>query len=179
MPSCISLTACGLTSAPKIWKRPCKAFAPGSGDLALYRHLCCRPLASSHSNDTFVVIMNRRSFLAATLAGGAYSLSPMNAADTKTSILELRLFKMRNTQDSMMQRTSEFLGKSYIPALQRAGTGPVGAFASVIGQDSPFLLMLSSYPSMAALEGILDKIKADKDYAKDRDAFHSGALPYI
>jgi hypothetical protein len=123
--------------------------------------------------------MNRRSFLAATLAGGAYSLSPMTAADTKTSILELRLFKMRNTQDSMMQRTSEFLGKSYIPALQRAGTGPVGAFASVIGQDSPFLLMLSSYPSMAALEATLDKIKADKDYAKDREAFHSGALPYI
>ena len=53
-----------------------------------------------------------------------------NAAETKPSILELCNIRMRNTQDSMAQRTNDFLSKSYIPALQRAGAKRVGAFTN-------------------------------------------------
>ncbi len=47
------------------------------------------------------------------------------AADTKRSVLELTLFKMRNTTDGMTRRTNDFLGKT-APArtqAQRLGTG--------------------------------------------------------
>ena len=59
------------------------------------------------------------------------------AADTKRSVLELTLFKMRNTTDGMTRRTSDFLDKTALPALKRSGSGPVGAFNSVIAPGQP------------------------------------------
>src|SRR3954454_14744107 len=121
--------------------------------------------------------MTRRSFFA-TAAGGALAMN-MPAADNKNSILEMRTFKLRNTADNMVQRTTDFLSKTYVPALRRAGAGTITGFASVVAPDSPFITMITSYPSLTALDGALQKISADKEYLKDRDAFTGSGLPYV
>ena len=58
--------------------------------------------------------MNRRQFLATGTA--LASAAPVFAASAKPSIIELSYIRMRNTQDAMVQRTNDYLAKSYVPA---------------------------------------------------------------
>src|SRR5437868_15486280 len=116
--------------------------------------------------------MNRRKFLnSAAVAGVAAGSSAAAAAPAKSAIYELRYFRMRN--GSQGQRTSDFLGKTLMPALQRAGAGPMGFFNALIAEQSPFALALVSYPSLGAAGEVWDKLAADKEFQKGADAYSS------
>jgi hypothetical protein len=101
-----------------------------------------------------------------------------NAADVKKKLIEMRLVKLRNTQDNMGQRLNEHLAKAVVPALGRAGVSPVGVFGSLIGQGSPFVLLVTQYDSFAAYDEVDTKLRADKELAKAGEAFAAGPLPY-
>ena len=120
--------------------------------------------------------MNRRRFVgAATSAGMAASQA---AAAAKGALFELRYYWLRN--GSQVQRTSDFIGKTYLPAAKRAGAGPMGCFAAVIAEKSPFLLALTSYPSLAGMETALDKMSSDAEFQKGFDEYNlPGELSYI
>jgi hypothetical protein len=123
--------------------------------------------------------MNRRQFLAAS-AGGSFALTVAgNAADNKPSIFELCNIRMRNTQNGMAQTTNDFLSKSYIPALQRAGAKRVGAFTNLIGEGNPATVLLTEYPDAASWESASRKLREDKELLKASDAFYSAGLPYV
>lgn len=96
------------------------------------------------------------------------------ATAAKKSVVELRTIHMRNTPENQMQRTSDFLKNVAAPALKRAGAGPLGFFASVIGAESPFIMALATFPSLAAMETARDKQAADQEYLRGRDAYNSG-----
>src|SRR5690242_1560956 len=114
--------------------------------------------------------MNRRKFLNSAAAAGVAAGAPAAAAPlAKNAIYELRYFQMRN--GSQGQRTSEFLSKTLMPALQRAGAGTMGFFNALIAQQSPFALALVSYPSMAAIGEVWDKLAADKAFQKGADEY--------
>jgi hypothetical protein len=121
--------------------------------------------------------MNRRTFLTASL-GGTLAMA-LSGAESKKAIIELRRFQMRNTVDGMGPRTIEHMGKSYLPALKRAGSGPVGLFSSVISQDSPYVLVASSYPNLALWDEAQEKVGKDKQYEKERDAYKAKGLGYV
>ena len=94
------------------------------------------------------------------------------------AIIELRYIRMRN--GSQTQRTSDFLNRHYLPAARRAAAGPTGCFSAVIGEQSPFVLVLASYPSFAAFGDALEKIAADKDFRSGFDEYNSMAeLSYM
>ena len=117
--------------------------------------------------------MTRRAFLPASAA--ALAAGNAAAADAaKNAILELRRIQLRNSPDNQRQRNNDFL-KAQVAALTRAGAGPTGVFSSNIASDGPFLLVLASYPSLAAMEQIQSKLAADAEYQKALDAFN--ALP--
>jgi hypothetical protein len=123
--------------------------------------------------------MQRRNFLAVA-AGGTLGMSiSASGADARQSIIELCYLRMRNTQDGMAQRTNDFLAKGYLPALQRAGIGPSGAFASTIGEGSPFTLLVTQHADAAAWEAVSRKLREDKELAKAADAFYGGPLQYV
>jgi hypothetical protein len=123
--------------------------------------------------------MKRRNFLAAA-AGGAISMSmSADGADAKRSIIELTRLQMRNTQDGMAQRTNDFLSKSYVPAIQKAGGGPVGAFGSMIAEGSPFTLLVTQFPDAAAWEAVGRKLREDKGLAKASEAYYGGPLQFV
>lgn len=103
---------------------------------------------------------------------------PVGAAESKRSIIELRQFKMRNTLDGMGARTIDHMSKSYLPALRRAGSGPVGLFGSLISQDSPYVLVVSSYPGISAWDDAREKLSKDKQYEKERESYHAAGLGY-
>ena len=104
---------------------------------------------------------------------------PLGAAAAKPSILELCSLQMRNTQDSMTQRTNDFLSKGYIPALQRAGAKRIGAFTNVIGESNPRTLLLTEYPDIGSWESASRKLGEDKELARVSDTYYAGPLQYV
>jgi hypothetical protein len=115
--------------------------------------------------------MNRRNFLRTT-AATALAAPTLSALD-RNAIIEMRYVRMRNSSDNQVHRNTEFTGKHLLPALQRAGIGPMGFFMSMIGPDSPFLRLFFSYPSLSAMEVAYDKLRADREYQKELAAFNS------
>lgn len=102
-----------------------------------------------------------------------------SSQNTSPAIVELRYFRLRNTLDNQRGRLSEHLGKSVIPALQRAGAGPVGLFSSTIAPDSPFLLLVVQHASLAAFEQCWQKLAADAGLRQATEALYKQvALPY-
>jgi hypothetical protein len=118
--------------------------------------------------------MNRRHLLT---AAAALSVPGAGAA-VKNAIFELRYFRLRN--GAQIQRTSDFFGKYYLPAAQRLGIGPLGFFNAIIGEQSPFLLALTSYPSIAGMETAMEKMASDREFQKGFDEYNSmSELSYI
>src|SRR5512143_882247 len=115
--------------------------------------------------------MNRRHFLAG--AAGAGLVLPSAFAASKKAIFELRYYRLRNTHANQVTRTSDFLEKAAVPALRRAGAGPLGFFSGVIAGDSPFILALVSFPSLSAMETAIEKMAADSAFGKAHDEYNA------
>jgi hypothetical protein len=123
--------------------------------------------------------MNRREFLTAATGGTLAMSFPAGAADGRPSIIELSYVRMRNTQDAMTQRTNDFLAKTYLPALRRAGAKQVGAFTNLVGEGNPATVLLSEYADAAAWEAATRKVREDKDAMKASDAYYGGPLQFV
>lgn len=119
--------------------------------------------------------MNRRNFLTAAAAAGLAPLAAPGAA--KSAFFQLQYVRLRNSPAGQMQRTSDFLAKGLLPAAQRAGIGPIGFFSGLIAEDSPFILVVASYPSLAAMESLMEKLAGDKEYQEAREAFNAPPEP--
>jgi hypothetical protein len=111
--------------------------------------------------------MQRRTFLS--LAGGASLLA---AAPAKKAVFVLTAIRMRQGPERQAERTAEFLATAAAPALKRAGAGPVGLFGNLIGEQSPAIHLLVSYPSLADLEAAMDKLAQDAEYQKRAEAYY-------
>src|SRR5258706_6454625 len=123
--------------------------------------------------------MNRRTFLQLGMGGSLAMVMPLGAAESKKATIELRQFQLRNTVDGLGPRTIEHLSKSYLPALRRAGSGPVGLFSSLISPQSPYVIVLSSYPTLAGWDDAHDKLTKDKQFEKERDAYRASGQRYV
>ena len=130
--------------------------------------------------DKIAGVMERRHLLAT--AAGAASFSINAFAQTPgagRAVFELRYFKLRNTTDNQRGRLTNWLVQSVVPALGRAGAGPVGLFSSMIGPDTPFLLAISSHASLAAYEQNWAKLMQDEAFLAASEAFFSQpGLPF-
>jgi hypothetical protein len=122
--------------------------------------------------------MNRRNFLSSSLAASALSLATAgdllaqadSAADKSTpEYMDLRRYHLAS--GPCVKLTNDFFADALIPALNRLGIGPVGAFSVYFGPDSPsyYLLMPSS-----KLESL---VTADLQLARD-DVFMKAAAPF-
>jgi hypothetical protein len=114
--------------------------------------------------------MTRRQFVPALAAGGALSAS----GETKSpSIYEIRTIHLRNTPDNQRSRLTDFLQHAAVPAFARAGIAPCAYFGSMIAEETPFVMTIASYPSMAAMEQQRAKLSADADYKKALEAYNT------
>lgn len=117
----------------------------------------------------------RKSLIAVPVAAAS-----MPAAGRQPSILELRYFQLRNGADGQSQRLGDFLRQSHIPAMSRAGGKVQGVFANLIAPNGPFLLVLTSFASVAAMDVSMEKLNGDKQYGKDLEAMDAkGGLNYV
>lgn len=112
--------------------------------------------------------MERRQFLAAsiaasaaTLAGNATAQSPTPA---KREYYQLRRYNLMS--GPQLKLTEDYFGNALIPALARLGMGPVGAFKLDIGQDTPAYYALIPGPSVADLASLDLHLAKDEDFLK-------------
>ncbi|MFN0121324.1 MAG: NIPSNAP family protein [Blastocatellia bacterium] len=114
--------------------------------------------------------------LAASLAGAA-SAGATVAADSP-HYYELRTYETRN--DLKPARLQDFIRDHFMPALKRAGAGPVGCFVSSVGFIRPGLLVVIDHKSMGDLQTTHEQLAADKEYGRAVRELEAGAeLPYV
>jgi hypothetical protein len=126
--------------------------------------------------------MDRRHFvkagLAAGAAGAAGALAPARLAAASADDrhwYELRTYETRS--DLAPNRLRTFLQGHMIPALRRAGAGPVGAFTPEAGMLGQSLTLLFHYKSAADALEAPRRLEADAAYAAALRAFEGDAQP--
>jgi len=107
------------------------------------------------------VQMLRRTFISASAAVGLYAEPPAGAPSAYFHLLYVYL-----RTGSQVDRTRQYLRDVFLPAARRAGLGPLGFFSPVLGEHSPFVLSLASYPSLASFQEVHNRFVEDKDFQK-------------
>jgi hypothetical protein len=123
--------------------------------------------------------MHRRGFIGIGLGGSLMTQVPASGANEPPRYIELRRIQLRNTQDAMAQRAQEYLSKSYIPALKRAGATTVGAFSNLIGENSPYLLLASEFPDAQTWAAASREAELDKETTAGRKDYYGGGLQFV
>ena len=116
--------------------------------------------------------MNRRNFLSTSLSTSlAASTLSLEAADTKAAAeyYDLRRYQLASGPGTKL--TDDYFGGALIPALNRLGIGPVGAFSVYFGPDTPAYYLLLPSTKLETL------VTAELELAKDA-AFMKAAAPF-
>lgn len=117
--------------------------------------------------------MQRRRFLTSSLAAAAITMtttdSPAQPATKSQEYYELRKYQLvTGAQSTLLQ---SYLADALIPALNRLGFTPVGAFNLDIGPQTPAVYLLIPSTSVESL------VTADLQLVKD-DVFMKAAAPF-
>jgi len=130
--------------------------------------------------------MQRRDFLASGLAAGALAMARSAEAQSATpssgerQYLELRKYQMMSGPQGRL--TQSYISTALIPALNKMGIGPVGAFSLYFGQDTPSTYLLLPSASLEALVNVQAKLAEDAAFVDAAKAFWSApaaAAPFV
>lgn len=116
--------------------------------------------------------MDRRSFLSTSLTGSAVSLAGAASAAPARSAVEyydLRRYQLVNGAGTKL--TDHYFADALIPALNRLGIGPVGAFSVYFGPDTPAYYLLLPSSKLETL------VTSELELAKD-SGFMKAAAPF-
>jgi hypothetical protein len=117
--------------------------------------------------------LERRQFLTSSLAASAFALANQSRAQATAGkpreYYELRKYHMQTGPQTKL--TESYLSEALIPALNRLGMSPVGAFNLTIGPETPTLYVLIPSASLEAL------VTAELHLAHD-EAFLKAAAPF-
>ncbi|HUV68741.1 MAG TPA: NIPSNAP family protein [Terracidiphilus sp.] len=112
--------------------------------------------------------MERRQFLAASIATSAAALAGNAAAQAPASaareFYQLRRYTLMS--GPQLKLTENYFADALIPALGRMGMGPVGAFKLDFGQDTPTYYLLIPGSSVATLAELDLQLGKDENFLK-------------
>ncbi len=116
--------------------------------------------------------MERRQFLAASLAASAAAAAGSAAAQSPAAAREFYLLRRyRLFTGPQLKLTENFLSAALIPALQRLGLGPIGAFKLDIGPETPAYYVLIPSPSVEQLATLDMHLTGDAEFLQAADPF--------
>jgi hypothetical protein len=122
--------------------------------------------------------MDRRRFITTGVAAGALGPSALAAQGDERHYYELRVYEVRS--DIGPNRLRNFLRDHTLPALQRAGAGPVGAFTPEAGFLGQSIHLLIDYRSAADVFAVPQRLSVDPGYATALRAFEAESpMPYV
>ncbi len=100
-------------------------------------------------------------------------------ASTRT-FLEITTWRLHNSDEGQAKRVSDYLETGLFPALTRAGAKPVAAFANLISADGPYLVTITQYASLAAMQDVLTKLDTDEAHQKSLQTLSAGpGMPFV
>src|SRR6266550_4392926 len=118
--------------------------------------------------------MKRREFLKSSLAAASVAgLASATAVKTSAAesggkaareFYELRLYHLRRGPKQKL--FDDFYREASIPAMNRAGIGPVGVFNVAYGPDNPTMYVLIPHKTIESFGTALDRVRSDADYQK-------------
>ena len=128
--------------------------------------------------------MQRRQFLATSLAASATALSGEASAQTPAAssreYYQIRRYQLQNGPQTKLAES--YFSDALIPALSRMGMGPVGAFSLSIGQETPAYYTLIPSTSAESLVSLDLKLAQDADFLKAAEPFWNApatAPPFV
>jgi len=124
--------------------------------------------------------MNRRDVLKTGLAAGIAGASNISAsaAAEANHFYELRTYQLRN--DIQPARINDFFQHQFMPMMKRLGAGPVGCFSVISGQNSPALIVVVDYKSLAEMQSVMEASRSEKDFMKAWQSFETAdGMPYV
>ena len=117
--------------------------------------------------------MQRRQFLAASLGASALAMVPEAYAQGKAGVgrefYQIRQYKLENGPQTKL--ATAYFADALIPALTRAGFGPIGAFSIDIGPETPTYTLLIPGSSVEALVTADLHLAEDTEFQKSAEAF--------
>lgn len=117
--------------------------------------------------------MDRRKFLAASVASSAFAVAGNAAAQSPGhgphEYYQLRRYSLLSGPQTKL--TESFFADALIPALGRLGLGPVGAFRLEIGPETPAFYLLIPGPSIDVLAELDLRLAQDAAFLKAADPF--------
>jgi NIPSNAP len=117
--------------------------------------------------------VERRRFLTSTLAASAISLAPSAFAQAPSSkpreYYELRKYHLQTGPQTKLM--DGYLADSLIPALNRMGMSPIGAFHLDIGSETPIYYLLIPSNSLETLATSELRLAKDEVFMKSAEAF--------
>jgi hypothetical protein len=111
------------------------------------------------------VLVDRRQFVAATAVAAVSPLPKLDplAQSATRQYIELRRYHLLS---STKQRAFiAFVGDVAIPAMNRAGVRPVGAFTVVYGENEPSLLLVLAHQTLDSVVSLRERLASDTAYA--------------
>ncbi len=114
--------------------------------------------------------MERRRFLTSSLAASALALASKSKAQTQApagaprEYYQLRKYQLG--QGSQAKLTAHYLSDALIPALNRLGMSPVGAFELTYGPETPVLYLVIPSTSLETLVSVELRLAQDEEFLK-------------
>lgn len=118
--------------------------------------------------------MKRRQFLTNSVAAAAVASIPASAAAQSETAGAREYYELRryHLQSGAGQKlTDQYVAEALIPALNRLGISPVGAFNLYLGPETPALYLLLPSPSLDKLATSELLLSKDDEYMKAGSAF--------
>jgi hypothetical protein len=121
--------------------------------------------------------MKRREFLTSSLAASAVALAKQSSAELQTAsgaareYYEIRKYHLQT--GPQIKLTEDYLADALIPALNRLGIAPVGAFHLDIGPDTPTLYLLMPSTKLETLATAELQLVKDEQFMKSAEAFRN------
>jgi hypothetical protein len=119
--------------------------------------------------------MQRRKFLASTLAASAFAAGKSEVfwaaegGDNAREFYQLRCYHLANGPQKKL--CDDFLRDALVPALNRLGISPVGVFNLTIGPETPSVYVLMPCSSLETLALAEFRLADDAEYMKAGAAF--------
>jgi hypothetical protein len=117
--------------------------------------------------------MQRRQFLAASLATSALALTREAAAQSAAAgareFYQIRKYKLESGPQPKL--VGSYFADALIPALSRMGMGPIGAFSADFGAETPIYYLLIPAASVEALVTVDLHLAEDAAFLKAADPF--------
>ncbi len=113
--------------------------------------------------------MERRRFLISSLAASTAAFGAQSSEGKAREYYELRCYRLESGPQTKL--TNRYVAEALIPALNRLGIKPVGAFDLYIGPETPSLYLLIPSASPETLLNAEFRLAQDEEYMKGAAEF--------